>query len=380
MKLSKVLALAAVAATAISTPAAAAPGTVTFRAEGRAATLVPATQVTTTTAKARECSGTSVLGALEAATGGDWDGTFFPSFGDYFVTRIKTESPRSPDGFSFYVNGRTTDTGACGTELQQGDDVLFFVSRCETDENFNCTNPPVYPLDLEAPASARPGVPFVVRVVELPGDGTRKPVQGATINGEGISATTTDADGLATVRRDASGPVTLQATKENRVRSAPRTPCVSNGQDGACGSPAPGQAAAPAAPAPAAPAPQVVRARFTGGPREGATYRRGAAPRTLRGSVPVFNAGIDRVRLRLTRNDRGRCSTLDAGTERLVRTARCGATRGRWFVLGDRADFEYQLPLALPRGRYVLDLQVRDTTGRVSRLERGNTRTVFTVR
>jgi hypothetical protein len=63
-----------------------------------------------------------------------------------------------------------------------------------------------------------------------------------------------------------------------------------------------------------------------------------------------------------------------------VAMRRCGAVRGTWFSVGAKSDFRYLLPTKLPRGRYVLDLQVRNTAGKAAtHLARGTTRLVFTV-
>ena len=65
------------AALVLAAPAAAAPANVTVRVEGEAHTLVPRTAVTTSITPVGKdgintCSGTSALGALDRAVGGDW--------------------------------------------------------------------------------------------------------------------------------------------------------------------------------------------------------------------------------------------------------------------------------------------------------------------
>jgi hypothetical protein len=55
--------------------------------------------------------------------------------------------------------------------------------------------------------------------------------------------------------------------------------------------------------------------------------------------------------------------------------------RGRWFAVGDRAQWSYLLPARLGRGRWVLDVEVTDRTGRRdTTLQRGRNRVVFFVR
>jgi hypothetical protein len=86
------------------------------------------------------------------------------------------------------------------------------------------------------------------------------------------------------------------------------------------------------------------------------------------------------VKLRLTRNDHGRCAYFSGRKERFV-PSRCGAAHGLWFGIGDRADWSYLLPSPLPRGRYVLDVNAIDKAyNRDDRRRRGGNRVVFEVR
>jgi hypothetical protein len=210
------------------------------------------------------------------------------------------------------------------------------------------------------PVTATAGAPFTVKVVELSPAGAATPVAGATVSGGGVSATT-GADGTASLTLTA--PATLRATKENRARSAGESVDVGRAPECAC---------------PAPPPPRLGGAITS--IREGQRFARSRAPRTLRGTV-VADSGVQRIRLRLTRNDRGRCETFDGARERLVRLSRCGASRGRWFTVGDRAQWSFLLPARLGRGRYVLDVEVTDRTGkRDTTLQRGRNRVVFIVR
>jgi len=354
-------------------PAAAAPATVTLRVEGKTDTLVPRTSVTTTTTAVNKdgqaghtCTGTSVAGALEVATGGQWTATWDPNF-KYFLTGIKGETPATPEFFSLWINGKESQLGVCDAELQQGDDVLFYVARCDAGPppDYACTNPPVRPLELTVPSTAAAGTPFSVKVVELAPDGTATPTEGATVSGGGASATT-GADGTTTMTLPASGEVVLRAAKANRARSASETVRVG---DVACSC---------VPPPPTPPRPPALGGAITS-IREQQSFARRRAPRTLRGTV-VADAGVQQIRLRLTRNDRGRCQTFDGARERFVRLSRCGATRGRWFAVGDRAQWSYLLPARLGRGRWVLDIEVTDRTGARTVLARGTSRVVFFVR
>ena len=94
--------------------------------------------MTTTTApvnkdgqSGHECTGTSVAGALEQATGGQWTASWNPQLRLLRSTGIKGETPATPEFFSLWINGKESQLGICDAELQQGDEVLFFVARCD---------------------------------------------------------------------------------------------------------------------------------------------------------------------------------------------------------------------------------------------------------
>jgi hypothetical protein len=145
-------------------------------------------------------------------------------------------------------------------------------------------------------------------------------------------------------------------------------------KDGTCGSTGP-EAPAPEPSTPASPAVGPDRtppvARTTAIP-EGRVFARDQGPRVLRGLLTV--------KLRLTRNDGGHCSSFSRRLERL-RPARCGATHARWFAIGSSADWSYLLPTRVPRGRYVPDVNAIDKSyNRDDARRRGGNRLVFVVR
>ena len=348
-------------------PAAAATGTI--RVEGANDTLVPRTAVTTTTAlvnkdgqAGHDCTGASVAGALEVATAGAWTATWSSSL-KYYVTGIKGETPPGADYFTLWINGKPSQSGVCDAVFQQGDDVLFYVAQCVVaPAPVYCSNPPVQPLSLFVPATATAGEPFGVRVVELADSGAQTPVAGATVSG-GDAPVTTGADGIAVVTLSASG--TLRATKAGRARSAREAVAV--------------RAADAPPPTLIDVVPPTPPAGRIGSIDEQQRFARGRGPRTLSGDVQA-SSGVRDVRLRLTRTARGRCETFDGRRERFVRLSRCGAARGRWFSIGDRAEWSYLLPSRLGRGRYVLDIEVTDASGARDRtLQRGRNRVVFHV-
>ncbi|HUR86797.1 MAG TPA: hypothetical protein VMY78_15795 [Solirubrobacteraceae bacterium] len=379
--------------------ALAAPANVTLRAEGVADTLVARTALHTDTrtvnksgVAGEDCTGTSVAGALEIATAGNWGGTFFAGLG-YSVERIlgETHAFPEPDFFELWVNNRSSPLGICQVELQEGDDVLFIVARCVFDPvTFTCANPPVLPLGLTVPSVVAPGAPFDVSVVQFATDGTTSPVAGATIDdASGQAIATTNAAGVAAVTLGAGGPATLRASKPGNARSARQGICATTGADGLCGTAVPG--AAPIAPEAVcetsgsdgrcgtrdrtSPAIGIV------GIRDGRRFARGKGPRALRAKALPDPSGLLQVKFRLTRTDGPRCSYFSGRLERFrTNRNRCGAASGFWFGVGDREDTSYLLPRPLPRGRYVLDVNVIDKAfNRDDGRRRGGNRIVFHV-
>jgi hypothetical protein len=376
---------------------AAGPADVNVRVEGATTTLVPRTAVRTDTTAINKdgvaghtCSGTGAAGALEKATGGDWSGPWFDGLG-YSVQTIKGEAHvfPAPEYFALWINFKSATEGVCGTttELQQGDDVLFFVDRCVSDPvTFLCTNPPVLPLRLSTPRTVTPGATFGVNVVEYAANGTPSPVEGATIAGGDVPATT-NAAGNANVTVTAPGPFSLRATKPNRAPSATEPGCATSGADGYCGTsvlaPTPGDPAVcetsgrdgycgtTDSEAPAAAITAIT---------EGQRFTRANAPRRITATIASDPSGLEVVKLRLTRRVGLRCTYYSGKSERF-RRAPCGANRAPWFAVGDREEVDYLLPQKLTRGRYVLDVNAVDKVhNRDDVRRRGGNRIVFHVR
>lgn len=376
-------------------PAAAsgAPANVRLRVEGTAQTLVPRTALRTDNrvvnkdgVAGHDCTGTSAAGALEIATGGNWSGSFFAGLG-YTVERILGESHAFPDAnfFELWINNRSQAVGICGAELQEGDDVLLFVARCDVGPppDFLCTNPPVLPLGETVPSTVAPGAPFNVRVVEFATDGTPSPVAGATVDG-GDAPAVTGADGVAVVTVGAAGARTLVASKPGRARSAAEPVCATTGSDGACGTSVAGVAAAACetngADGRCGTRDTTVPVARIDGISDHQHFARGKGPRALRLHVAPDSSGLLTVKLRLTRNDRGSCTYFSGKFERFRRTRGCGASNGFWFGIGDREDTTYLLPGPLPRGHYVLDVNAIDKAyNRDDPRRRGGNRIVFDV-
>ena len=370
-----------VAVVAWPTVAGAAP-TVTVRVEGSTATLLPPTTVTlgaddVTLADGSTCTATAPLPRStrrRPATG----------IACRSCRRILGESHTflANDYWAEWISNRFGG-GLCTDALNEGDELLMLVDV--SDANFN---PTVFPLVVGGvPATVAPGAPFTVTVTQYrttgtPGTSTPESAGGATVAGGGASATT-DATGHATLVLAGAGPTTLRATLGGS-RSAPVPVCVTTGADGACGSAVASAAASGCVTTGDDGACGTKDRRAPRGKivsiREGQRFGRGRGPRTLSGIVAPDPSGLAAVRVRLTRNDGGRCATFDGRSERFATLKRCGASRGKWFSVGDREAWSYLLPARLGRGRYVLDVQARDRAGNVDTLlQRTRTRVVFAV-
>ncbi|MEA2312344.1 MAG: hypothetical protein QOE28_2312, partial [Solirubrobacteraceae bacterium] len=299
-------------------------------------------------------------------------GSYFSGFG-YSVERIFTESHPfdDPNGdfWTLWVNHKSSSTGVCGTELQEGDEVLFFVDRCSDPQppDYACKNDPVLPLELRgAPAAATTGGSARLTVVRYDQQGNAAPVPGATVSGSGTDATT-GSDGTATVAFPHAGNVVLKASKTGFARSEADGVAVSDASSSGTPAPTP----TPVARDTTAPITKLL------GLAEGRHYARSKAPRRLRGSVTPDPSGLQAVKLSLTRTSGGRC-TLYSPTRERFRNARCG--KRVYFKIGDRQDFDYLLPSRLAPGRYVLDAVAVDKAGNRDPIVRGRNRVVFFVR
>ena len=374
--------------------------TVDVRVSAVGPTSLPRTTVTMpSTAPVKDghqCAATTAGAALDAAVGEpNWAAHWESGFGELALDSIYGEA--HPFGshlfWSVYINGRSALDGLCNVDVAQGDYVQY-VALCDPYDPPTDGSPCFdEPLQLAAPATAAPGAPVTVTVTESDtslstGVTTIVPSPGASVKA-GDQSATTDADGHATLTPSARGPVTVVATKGTHVDDSSPL-CVSDGADGFCGSTKPGE---PAPPVPL-PAPCAHNGDdgLCGTPDHHATYgfiksireqqhfRRGHGPRTLKGTSDPDPSGIRDVQLRLTRNDRGRCSRFSGSKLSLIAMKRCGARRGTWFSVSSKANWSYLLPKALGRGRYVLDLRTVDGAGNAdSALARGRNRVVFFV-
>ncbi len=130
------LGMAAVLAVAPVTASAATPK-VTVTIQGKTKTLLATETVQTASgwitrggAPAGKCPAESAQGALNVATHGNWKGTWYSSYHEYFITRILSDTETSKKYYwALYVNGKSSSKGACDVKLKSGDKLLFKVAK-----------------------------------------------------------------------------------------------------------------------------------------------------------------------------------------------------------------------------------------------------------
>ena len=213
-----------------STAVAAGPATVTVRVEGATETLVPSTEVTTTTEPvvnggnppADSCPEPAVSArcSLPPAATGKVRGTAGKSRKGY----SKVWDIRSKQLLARPIRSAEAPTGTFGSTTRPKKNTDSAVrkcrpairccsSRCHYEEGKECPNP----LAIEAPASADVGKSVQVTVKRYNAKGEASPANGATVTGASTAATT-DSGGHATVSFSSAGEVTLQASASESVR------------------------------------------------------------------------------------------------------------------------------------------------------------------
>jgi hypothetical protein len=389
--------LLAYALAGASSAAAAGPATVTVRVEGLTEMKLPVMQVTTTTQPVvndgnpeHSCSGTSALGALQVATGGNWNGSWEASFGQYLINTIEGETHLYQSGitsyyWSFWVNDTYQNEGACDVQLEPGARVLFFPVCDETCPS----GPSPTPLEIEVPAKANVGESINAIVRRYNEKGEPAPAAGAHIEWRGGSAMT-DAQGDATLAFYSTGAYELHVTGAEAEPAAVRTEasvCVHAGNDGTCGTAlpiaCPTSAGATCPPlertsTPPPPSPLAASVRITGVKNEH-TYSHRSAPRLLAGVIEIpFGGTLRQVRISLQRRYHGRCFDFSGSRENFVRTKKCGSAA--FFSVGGSESFSYLLPARLPKGSYTYDIEAINSTGQATKLVSGISHVVFQVK
>jgi hypothetical protein len=328
--------------------------TVNVRIEGKDATLLARKQITLqagTVPGNSGCPMTTIGGAIETATGGDWDRQTFTS-----TIRGESHTFTDSDYWAGWVNNRYGDA-FCSQQLNQGDDVL--VTYDKTDNTTFASS--VFPVELAIPATIDRGAPVGVHATEYrnytgapsfgsTGVGDPQPAAGLSIASAGAATAVTDAQGNAAMTFPAAGSYTVQGTR-GAERSVPVTVCVHDGADGSCGTAKP------------PPPPVPVATGTAKGIAPGQTFAAAKAPRTLSGSFDTGSTGLRAVELRLMRRYRGHCQYYSVLAERFNGTARCSPGAYYRYLIGDQPDWSYLLPSRLKAGSYTLEVTATDRNG-----------------
>lgn len=384
---------------------AAGPATVTVRVmEGTGANngppyraLLPLTQVTTNETPVVKdgisedsCAGTSAAGALQLATEathGSWGGTW--EMGEYTVETIDGVSyPFSTPPFywNFWFDNQSSGSGVCKTALNTGDSILFFVGCYST--NNECPPTPPNVLAIEAPANVEVGKPVTVTVLSYPNEGGEPPMPavGVTVEGGGDSnAPPTNAQGQTTLVFAGDGNYTIDAIGAAEPPTIPAEAfvCAHEGNDGTCGTTAPGNSplvkSSPGSGGTVNSGSPAIETAKIAGVKNGHVYPRRKAPRLLKGSVVVPAGGLLRkVQISLRRSYRGRCYGFNGSAARFV-AIKCKRAAS-FFSVGTKPSFSYLLPARLSAGRYTYEIQAVDGSGQATKLVSGISSVVFQVK
>jgi hypothetical protein len=209
-------ALAGAATAALALAPASLAATVTVRVQGRTKTLLPTKTVhlkpgsiTRGGAATGACSATSAQGALADATRGNWQGSWYSSYNEYYITGILgLEETGKSYYWGLYVNNRFATAGACDEPLKPGSSVVFAVvpAKGSTEQL----------LGVQTPA-ARAGFPYTVQVVAYDAHGKARPLGGATVSVDGRRVVTQKNGWTPGITFPAAGEQTLTVTKSHYV-------------------------------------------------------------------------------------------------------------------------------------------------------------------
>src|SRR3954453_22388574 len=160
MKIHRPLAGFLVVGALLASTAAANYTPLTLRVEGQTHTLLPrhhtmtlaSTDLIDKDGKAADnCPGDRLIGALELATKGRWDGSYYSGLG-YAVNSIRGEkSDGQHDFWTILIDNKREQEGICESRPRRGDDVIFYR---------NGVTQPTGTLELRVPRAVHPGAQF----------------------------------------------------------------------------------------------------------------------------------------------------------------------------------------------------------------------------
>ena len=76
-----------------------------------------------------KCPAASAAGALNKATKGHWTGKYYASVQGIFITSILGHKPPVHTYWGVYVHGQLASKGICQLKLQQGERLLFKITK-----------------------------------------------------------------------------------------------------------------------------------------------------------------------------------------------------------------------------------------------------------
>jgi hypothetical protein len=371
------------------------------------------------------CAADSALGAIHAAIGGDWSGTWSATTG-WSLYRVKTLTANG-SRWVVFVNGAVAPA-PCTKILEENAYVRAYpVCTTATTNCFTRGH-----LDLYSPATIGERAPLAVQVFQtvvtfddqgntltLTGPSTRTRVDGP----DGWTLTD-DYFGNATLSLSNQGDNTIYTAKNGFVPDAAAV-CVSNGADGYCGTTAPppnafdplnfcqttgfdGYCGTPDQVPPSA---KIVD------PVQGKGYPSAGGPTVITGTATFDPSGIKQINLRVMRQvtvtkskwvrrkvtvkkrvhgklvkkrvtkrvkkkyKAKACYGFKLKTSSWGALKRCDATLAPTFTTGGGDSWTTELPIALPNGAYTLDAQAQDGAGNIDAApEIGRNRVTFTVK
>lgn len=206
---------------AVSTGTATGPtAVVRLRVEGATGTIFEGQvrtrghNVTTVSGGTHRCDGTNnganptpgptATGALDTGSrqaGFTFDGSFDPTFDDFFITRVGGNTQTATQFWGILLNGFFTPVGGCQQQVHKNDEVLFAFDA------FNKS----HVLRLTGPTHVRVGQSATYQVTDEQ--------TGAAISGANVDGVTSDAAGNATLTFTATTVVRVKADRADSIRS-----------------------------------------------------------------------------------------------------------------------------------------------------------------
>jgi hypothetical protein len=416
---------------------------VSIRIEARTGTIVPLSAVSLGTnpvapagqSSSGTCPGNSVVGAIDTATKGTWTGTWSDGTG-WSVDSVNGIDGTTGSGrrWVVYLNDVYLNAPPCQQTLNTGDRLIVY-PLCTTGTAFCWGGGPMefFPA---LPASQYLGASLTIQAWQL--DTTFAPDgTGTTTRTRSVGATVTWPDGSVLTTNNPTDPVAGEAvvtfpTRGDQVVTLSKgnhlpdhtSICVSDGQDGYCGSSVPppnpfdplkfctttGDDGYCGSPDHVPPVGRITQ------PQPGHVFPKSGRPRLLKGTVDFDPSEIDHVDIRLMRQTTVTAYRVKKRRVTVTKTVHGKTVRKRvlkkirvpykkqgcfgwnvaaseWKALkkcdaslagkfrADGADvWQYQFLVALPPGGYTLDALAADGAGNVDKtMEAGRNRVSFKV-